>query len=91
VGRVLSGVFDKSLVTQHGTAGLQIRKPETTSLELPAHALVVLHSDGIETRWSVDAHPPPAAKDPTLVAAVLLRDHTRHRDDATVVVIRQKE
>jgi anti-sigma regulatory factor (Ser/Thr protein kinase) len=54
VGRVLSGVFDKSLVTQHGTAGVQIRKPETTSLELPAHALVVLHSDGIETRWSVE-------------------------------------
>jgi anti-sigma regulatory factor (Ser/Thr protein kinase) len=91
VGRVLSGVFDKSLVTQHGTAGLQIRKPETTSMDLPAHALVVLHSDGIETRWSVDAIRPLLQKDPTLVAAVLLRDHTRHRDDATVVVIRQKE
>jgi anti-sigma regulatory factor (Ser/Thr protein kinase) len=91
VGRVLSGVFDKSLVTQHGTAGLQIRKPETTSLELPAHALVVLHSDGIETRWSVERIRPLLQRDPTLVAAVLLRDHTRHRDDATVVVIRQKE
>ena len=91
VGRVLSGVFDKSLVTQHGTAGMQIRKPETTSLALPAHALVVLHSDGIETRWSVDAIRPLLQRDPTLVAAVLLRDHTRHRDDATVVVIRQKE
>lgn len=91
VGRVLSGVFDKSLVTQHGTAGLQIRKPETTSLALPAHALVVLHSDGIETRWSVDRIRPLLQRDPTLVAAILLRDHTRHRDDATVVVIRQKE
>jgi anti-sigma regulatory factor (Ser/Thr protein kinase) len=91
VGRVLSGVFDKSLVTQHGTAGMQIRKPDTSSMALPAHALVVLHSDGIETRWSVDAVRPLLQKDPTLVAAVLLRDHTRHRDDATVVVIRQKE
>lgn len=91
VGRVLSGVFDKSIVTQHGTAGLQIRKPETTTLELPAHALVVLHSDGIETRWSVDLVRSLLQKDPTLVAAVLLRDHTRHRDDATIVVIRQKE
>jgi len=91
VGRVLSGVFDKSLITQHGTAGMQIRKPETTSLALPAHALVILHSDGIETRWTVDRIRPLLQKDPTLVAAVLLRDHTRHRDDATVVVIRQKE
>jgi anti-sigma regulatory factor (Ser/Thr protein kinase) len=91
VGRVLSGVFDKSLVTQHGTAGLQIRNPETTALELPPHALVVLHSDGIDTRWTPERIRPLLQRDPTLVAAVLLRDHTRHRDDATVVVIRRKE
>lgn len=91
VGRVLSGVFDKSIVTQHGTAGMQIRKPETTSIEWPAHALVVLHSDGIETRWPGERIRPLLQKDPTLVAAVLLRDHTRHRDDATIVVIRQEE
>lgn len=91
VGRVLSGVFDKSLVTQHGTAGIQIRKPETTSLDLPEHALVILHSDGIETRWTVERIRALLQRDPTLVAAVLLRDHTRHRDDATVVVIRRKE
>jgi len=90
-GRVLSGVFDKSIVTQHGTAGMRIRKPELASLELPDHALVVLHSDGIETRWTVDRIRPLLQRDPTLVAAVLLRDHTRHRDDATVVVIRRKE
>ena len=70
---------------------MQIRKPETASLALPAHALVILHSDGIETRWSVERIRPLLQKDPKLVAAVLLRDHTRHRDDATVVVIRQKE
>lgn len=91
MGRVVSGVFDKSVVTQHGTAGLQIRKPEVTSLELPAHALVVLHSDGIESRWSLERIRPLLQRDPALVAAVLLRDHTRHRDDATIVVIRQKE
>jgi len=91
VGRVLSGTFDKTFVTQHGTAGMQIRKPETATMELPPHALVVLHSDGIETRWHAERIRPLLQKDPTLVAAVLLRDHTRHRDDATVVVLRRKE
>ncbi len=91
VGRVLSGIFDKTLVTQHGTAGMQIRKPELATMELPPHALVVLHSDGIETRWRAERIRPLLRKDPTLVAAVLLRDHTRHRDDATVVVLRRKE
>lgn len=90
-GRVLSGVFDKSILTQHGTAGMQIRKPEVGAMALPDHALVVLHSDGIETRWTAERLRPLLQRDLTLVAAVLLRDHTRHRDDATVVVIRRKE
>ena len=87
-GRVLSGVYDKSLVTQHGTAGAQIRKPETASMDLPDHALVLFHSDGIESRWKPDVLKPLLRRDPTLIAAVLLRDHSRRRDDATVVVIR---
>jgi anti-sigma regulatory factor (Ser/Thr protein kinase) len=91
VGRVLSGAFDKSIVTQHGTAGLRIRNPEHTQLELPPHALVIVHSDGIETRWKADRLLPVLRKDPALVAAILLRDHTRHRDDATVVVLRRKD
>jgi len=30
-------------------------------------------------------------KDPALVAAILLRDHSRQRDDATVVVLRRED
>jgi anti-sigma regulatory factor (Ser/Thr protein kinase) len=91
VGRVLSGVFDRSIVTQHGTAGLQIRKPEETASAWPAHALVIVHSDGIDTRWRADRILPVLKKDPALVAAILLRDHSRHRDDATVVVLRRED
>jgi anti-sigma regulatory factor (Ser/Thr protein kinase) len=91
MGRVLSGVFDKSVLTQSGTAGMQIRRPEVNTMALPDHTLVILHSDGIETRWTADRLRPLLQRDPTLVAAVLLRDHTRHRDDATIVVIRRKE
>lgn len=91
MGRVLSGVFDKSVLTQHGTAGVQIRRPEVSAMALPDHALLVLHSDGIESRWTADRLRPLLQRDPTLLAAVLLRDHTRHRDDATIVVIRRKE
>lgn len=87
-GRVLSGVYDKSIATQHGTAGAQIRKPEIACVDLPDHALVVFHSDGIESRWKPDLIKPLLRRDPVLIAAVLLRDHSRNRDDATVVVIR---
>jgi anti-sigma regulatory factor (Ser/Thr protein kinase) len=89
-GRVLSGTFDKSIITQHGTAGLQIRTPQSTTIDVPEHALVILHSDGIETRWKGEPLWPVLQRSPTLVAALLLRDHSRHRDDATVVVLRRK-
>ena len=89
-GRVLSGTFDKSIVTQHGTAGLQIRTPQLATIDMPEHALLILHSDGIETRWKGELLWPVLQRSPTLVAALLLRDHARHRDDATVVVLRRK-
>jgi anti-sigma regulatory factor (Ser/Thr protein kinase) len=87
VGRVVSGVFDKSVITQHGTAGLQIRAPQETLIEWPAHSLVILHSDGINTRWQAKDVLSTLRCDPVLVAAILLRDHIRGRDDATVVVL----
>ncbi len=89
LGRVLSGVFDRSMVTQHGTVGVQVRKPEVTSQEVPDHALALVHSDGIASRWKSDEMVPLLQRDATLIAAALLWRQTRGRDDATVVVVKQ--
>lgn len=51
--------------------------------------VVVLHSDGIGTNWSLDRYPGLIARHPALIAAVLYRDGTRGRDDATVLVLRR--
>lgn len=77
------------LVSLNGTVGrepVQFRQYET-----PWHpdALLVAHSDGLTTRWRLD-QPGLAAKDPTLIAAVLFRDFARQLDDVTVVVARQR-
>ncbi|MDM0110115.1 SpoIIE family protein phosphatase [Variovorax sp. J22R24] len=90
-GRIISGTHDRSFVTANGTAGLQIRNPSVNTVERPAHALMVLHSDGIVTRWDSTALLPLLGRDPTLIAALLLRDHSRLRDDATVVVIQPRD
>ncbi len=89
--RVISGVSDRTLMTQHGTAGLQVRRPEEMCAEWPAHASVVLYSDGILTRWKPQVLVPLLKHDPTLSAALLVRDYCRGRDDATVVVVRRKD
>jgi anti-sigma regulatory factor (Ser/Thr protein kinase) len=91
MGRIVSGVTDRSVLTQHGTAGLQIRRPEESTTTWPPHALLVVHSDGIESRWSAQRLMPVLGRDPTLVAAILMRDHCRGRDDATVVVMRRSD
>ena len=55
---------------------------------LEAGALLVLASVGIGTSWRLDAYPGLSQRHPTLIAGVLLRDFSRGRDDATVLVAR---
>lgn len=89
--RVVSGAVDRTVLTQHGTVGLQIRRIEQTEIEWPAHAIVVMHSDGIESRWDSRRLLPVLGRDPALAAAILVRDHCRGRDDATVVVLGRED
>ncbi len=90
LARVISGVSDRAVLTQHGTVGLQIRRPEEVLQPWPDHAVLIVHSDGIESRWGADRLMPVLGRDPQLVAAILIRDHCRGRDDATVVVMRRE-
>jgi anti-sigma regulatory factor (Ser/Thr protein kinase) len=91
VGRLVTGVEDRTLLTQHGTAGINMRSPEEITVPWPDHALLVVCSDGIETRWRPELLRPVLARDPALAAALLLREHGRGRDDATVAVLRRKD
>jgi anti-sigma regulatory factor (Ser/Thr protein kinase) len=75
----------RRMVSMPGTAGHNARKIQ--AFEYPfASGLVILHSDGLASSWTLDRYPNLAARHPTLIAAVLYRDLTRHRDDATVLV-----
>lgn len=89
-GRLISGVSDKSLASQHGTVGVQIRHLQDMTQPWPDHALLVLHSDGLTTRWGLDSAKGILQHHPTVVAGWLLRDHSRGRDDATVVVLKRR-
>jgi len=79
----------RGLASHNGTLGVIVRRFQEFEYPLdPAAGLLVMHSDGLQTRWSLAAHPGLAARHPAVVAAVLHRDHVRGRDDATVVVAR---
>jgi len=69
--------------------GLQVRRLQDIPYDWPPHALLILHSDGIQTRWKLYDTPALLQADPAVIAGWILRDHCRGRDDATVVVIRR--
>jgi anti-sigma regulatory factor (Ser/Thr protein kinase) len=75
----------RRMAAMPGTAGYSVRKIQ--SFQYPfVDGLVILCSDGISTRWTLDRYPNLEAAHPTLIAAVLYRDFGRRRDDATVLV-----
>jgi anti-sigma regulatory factor (Ser/Thr protein kinase) len=88
-GRMISGIADRSLMSQHGTLGVQIRKLQDVTYSWPEHSLVVMHSDGLTTRWNLDDVGGLLQCDPAVVAGWLVRDHTRGHDDVTVVVLKR--
>jgi anti-sigma regulatory factor (Ser/Thr protein kinase) len=76
----------RHLVSVHGTAGHQVRRLQEFAYPWPAEAVLVMHSDGVSAHWSLRNYRGLAARHPLTIAAVLLRDYSRGRDDATVVV-----
>lgn len=78
----------RNLVSHNGTLGQQLRRLQAFEFELPHRALLVMHSDGIQSHWNLDAYRGLERHHPAVIAAAIYRDHARGRDDATVVVLR---
>ena len=90
-GTVLAPAGPRSLVSLPGIVGHECRKIQTFTSPWPKGSSLVLYSDGLQTRWSLNRYPSLRNRDPALLAAVLYRDFARGRDDVTVVASREAE
>jgi len=81
-----NGSQARHLVSLHGIAGHQARRLQEFTYPWSASDVLVMHSDGVNAHWSLDKYPGLSQRHPLVIAAVLLRDFSRGRDDATVVV-----
>lgn len=79
--------WSRSLASMSGTAGRQMRTTRTFQYELPASGLLIMHSDGCRTDWSLDAEPSLWRHSPLMIAATLIRDQERGNDDVSMVVV----
>lgn len=68
-----------------GIVGWRMPTPTTRQLHLPAGTSVVLHTDGIDERWSHALTEFLLRQPPPLLAAAIAHHHRHHRDDATVL------
>lgn len=87
-GTIVNHDDSRGMFSQNGTAGVQMRKAQQLDYAWPDRALLIMHSDGLTSRWSVRSYEGLFARHPAVIAAILHRDHLRGRDDATIVVVR---
>lgn len=94
IGNIAGSIYNngprRHLMSHNGIVGSNLRKVQEFIHPWQSGALLILHSDGIGTRWDLNAYPGLEARHPTLIAAVLYRDFARVRDDASILVLRQR-
>lgn len=78
----------RQMMSHNGIVGSNLRKLQLLTSPWTPDALLIMHSDGLGTRWDLNAYPGLSSAHPALIAGVLYRDFIRGRDDVTVLVIR---
>jgi len=85
---ILADGSRKGMVSVPGIAGHQARSIRQFEYTADDDAALILYSDGISGRWDAGSLPGLNARDPLVVAAVLLAAAGTRRDDAGVLVLR---
>jgi anti-sigma regulatory factor (Ser/Thr protein kinase) len=78
----------RSLVSHNGTVGHRMARVQEFEYAAPPGTLLIMHSDGISTRWKLSGYPGLHAHAPATIATVLNRDSARIRDDSSILVSR---
>jgi anti-sigma regulatory factor (Ser/Thr protein kinase) len=90
VGNIAATIVDdegtRRAVSHNGIVGHELRKLQMFSYPWRASGILLMHSDGVGTAWSVDQYPGLRAQPAEVIAAVIHRDFCRGSDDATIVV-----
>jgi anti-sigma regulatory factor (Ser/Thr protein kinase) len=83
---IVSGAAARNMVSQNGTLGAVLPRIQEFTYPFDSRSMLVMHSDGVGTKWSFSSYPGLHARHPQLIAGLLYRDFSRHRDDATVLL-----
>lgn len=87
-GSLVAPDSSRGLLSHNGIVGSQMRKVQAFEYEWPAQGVLLMCSDGLQSRWNLQRYPGLIRKHPAVIAATLARDYKRGRDDLTVFVAR---
>ncbi|MBU4610873.1 ATP-binding protein [Achromobacter sp. GG226] len=76
----------RSLLSHNGIVGHNARRFLENSHACHGGDVIILASDGLGQHWSLNDYPGLREHHPSVIAAVLYRDHSRRRDDLAVLV-----
>jgi anti-sigma regulatory factor (Ser/Thr protein kinase) len=82
---VIDGSSCRGIANHNGTLGHQMHKIQEFSVPWNQDSLLIMHSDGLGSRWDLKPYPGLTSKHPSIIATVLYRDFHREKDDVTVM------
>lgn len=94
IGNVAASIVapesSRSLTSHNGTLGHQIHKIQEFSYPWNPDSILIMHSDGLSGKWHLNDYPGIWSKQAAIIAGLLYRDFARGRDDATVLVAKNR-
>lgn len=82
---LFTGMSGKTYSPYNGIVGLNIpRTLNDTVLDLEKYQTLIMHSDGLRSRWNLSGLPGILKHDPNVIAAALYKDNARFNDDMSI-------
>ena len=82
------GSADTRLVSQDGVLGQNMRTPHCQALKLEADDLLLLYSDGVSDRFTLDDYPGLLLQEPSRGSSNIIARYGKGYDDAACIAIR---
>jgi anti-sigma regulatory factor (Ser/Thr protein kinase) len=95
IGNISCTVLDsqsrRGIASHNGTLGHQMQKIQEFTVPWKPDSILIMHSDGLGTKWDLSQYPGLTQRHPSVIAAILYRDFERERDDVTVLAAKNFE
>lgn len=90
-GTLITANSRRGMASHNGTLGHQLHKIQEFAFPWDPESVLIMHSDGLGSKWDLNQYPGITRKHASVIAAVLYRDFERLRDDVTVLVAKNVE